>query len=441
MKKERIKSIVLVMLIITNLVLAEKILVNEKLWLSGYNFFVSTRNNRKKNIASITESLTLPEKIIVNTGYQSSRFIYRRDSEYFTYINSTASEIIKSAFSDAKSAVSISPEDWYSALTSKSLYLSYPCSFSTGIFASFLGISAQELPVSEFSDIVIGENGNLYLGGSDTYCKIPVSSSLISPIIQDVTLEHSDDESVINYSFDLYFDENSGEDTTVLSPMILIYSEPVTAFTVIPQNPLEKDGQVSEKPLWSVLPVFGVNKSSARSYTEADGTFVYVENNGILKITTNGILTFTARENGIKLQGGSTSSKIAAFIDNVNDKIGINTDICLTLAEISDGSEHFEFDYMVEGYPVEYDDRSAISITVSNGYLTEYSQVMRHFDITEAESTSPDFIQALDDIIAAYHGSMYEMRITEMYPAFLDDFSNSEMGINWNILVDNIVAQ
>ena len=44
MKKERLKSILLIMLIITNLVLAEKILVNEKLWLSGYNFFVSTRN-------------------------------------------------------------------------------------------------------------------------------------------------------------------------------------------------------------------------------------------------------------------------------------------------------------------------------------------------------------------------------------------------------------
>ena len=441
MKKERIKSILLIMLIITNLVLAEKILVNEKLWLSGYNFFVSTRNNKKKNIASVTESLTMPEKIIVNTGYQSSRFIYTRYNEYFSNLLDTTSGIVKSAFLSAKSAFEIGADDWYSALTAKSLYLSYHCSFSTDTFANFLGVSVQELPDIEFSDIVIGENGNVYLGGKERYFKIPVSSSQISPIIQAVSTEHADEESIINYSFDLNFDQTSGDGTTVLSPMILIYSEPIRAFTAIPQNPAERNGQLAERQLYGVLPVFGVNKSSARSYTEADGTLVYVENNGILKITPSGILSFTARGNGIKLQGNSASSEIAAFIDSVNSQMDIDTDICLILAEISDSSAHFEFDYIVEGYPVKYTDKHAISITVSNGYLTEYSQILRHFDITENESYSSDFIQALDNTIIAYRDSLYETRITNMYPAFIDDFSAEEIGIDWNIEVDNILAE
>ncbi|MCR4718878.1 MAG: hypothetical protein K5768_04530 [Firmicutes bacterium] len=441
MKKERIKSILLIMLIIINLVLAEKILVNEKLWLSGYNFFVSTRNNRKKNTALVTASLSMPEKIIVNTGYQSSRFIYTRASENFSSINSTASEVIKSAFRDAKSVLQISAEDWYSVLTAKSLYLNFSCSFTPDIYESFLGISAIELPISEFSDIVIGENGNVYLGGNDAYCKIPVSSSLISPIIQSAAEEHTDEESIINYSFDLNFDKNSGDESTVLSPMILIYSEPVTAFTVIPQNPAERDGQVNEKALSAILPLFGVNKSSARSYTEADGTLVYVENNGILKITPSGILTFNARGNGIKLQAGSDSSKIASFIDTVNGKMDIDADICLTLAKVSVDNAHFEFDYTVEGYPVKYKGTHAFSATVKNGYLTEYSQILRHFNVTDNQSISPDFIQALDDVIASYRGSMYEMRITKMYPAFFDRFSGEEIGIDWNIDVDNVLAQ
>lgn len=441
MKTERIKSIVLILLIITNLVLAEKILVNEKLWLSGYNFFVSTRNLRKKNSFSLSERLSMPEKIIVNTGYQSSRFIFKRDDEYFSSINSAASEIIKSAFSMPKSVLEISEEDWYSALTAKSLYLNFTSSFTPAVFASLLGISNSDLPDTDFSDIVITENGNVYFGKSGSYYKIPFTSSLVSPIIQTVSLEHSDEESVINYSFDLNFDKNSGEESTVLSPMILIYSEPVTAYTVLPENPIKKDGVTSEKLLGGIITAFGVNKSSARSYTEADGSLVYVENNGILKITEDGILTYTASGNGIKLQKGSESSKIAAFVDEINLETDIDADLCLSNTQWGDSGQLFEFDYMVEGYPIKYADRSAISATVSNGYLTSYSQVLRKFTITDNLSVSPDFIMALDEIIDAYHGSMAEMRITKMYPAFFDDLSQNEMGIDWHIDVDNILAE
>ena len=321
------------------------------------------------------------------------------------------------------------------------MYLSYSASFSPSLYSLFLGISEPELPISEFSDIVISENGTVYLGGSNVYCKIPVSSPLISPIIQTALSEHSEEESVINYSFDLNFDQNSGAESTVLSPMILIYSEPVTAPVVIPQNLAVRDGEINEKAFLGALPLFGVNQGSARSYTEADGTLVYVENNGILKITPNGILTFTARGSGIKLQNGSVPSKIAAFIDSVNSKMGIDSDICLSLAKINGDTAHFEFDYMKEGYPVKYKDISAILVTVSNGYIAEYSQILRRFDIADRVSVSPDFIQALDEVIASYRGSMQEMRITKMYPAFCDDLTESEVGIDWNIDVDNVLAE
>ncbi len=440
MKKERIKSIVLIMLIITNLVLAEKIFVNEKLWLSGYNFFVSARNGNKKNSVTVSESLTMPEKIIVNTGYQSSRFIYRRNSENFSSINSAASETIKAALSDSRSAFLISDEDWYAALTAKSVYLSYPAVFSLDSFASFYGIATPELPISEFSDIVISENGNVYLGG-DGYCKIPVTSQSIGSIISAAAEEHSGDESVFNYSFDLFFDRNSGSESTVLSPMILIYSEPVTAPTVISHTIVLEDGFVNDKPILSILPIFGVNKNSVRSYTEADGTLVYVENNGILKITPDGLLTFTATGNGIYLSRGSAPSKALGFIESVNGNIETYADVCLKSLSFSENTEHFEFDYMLEGYPVKFDGIPAISATVQNGYLTEYSQVIRQFEISQKSVPSPDFIEALDNVIESYRGSLSEMRITGMYPAYFDDFSGEEILIDWNIDVDNILAE
>ena len=441
MKTERIKSLVLILLIIANLVLAEKILVNEKLWLSGYNFFVSTRNSRRKNIFSVSERLSMPEKILVNTGYQSSRFIFRRDDEYFAAINNAAADIVKSAFSAPKSVFEISSDDWYSALSAKSLYLSYSSSFTPSVFASLLGISDSDFPDTEFSDIVISESGNVYFGQDGAYYQIPFTSPLVSPIIQSVAEEHFDEESVINYSFDLNFDKNSGDETTVLSPMILIYSEPVTANTVFPENAAVRDGEISEKALSGILPVFGVSRNSARSYTEADGSLVYVENNGILRITANGILTFTARGNGIKLKSGSVSSQIASFIDEINEKMNIDADLCLCDTAANDSGQRLDFDYIVEGYPVKYADRNAVSATVSNGYLVAYSQIMRHFTVTDLPSISTDFIEALDEVIDTYHGSMSEMRITKMYPAFFDDLSSAEMKVDWHIDVDNVLAE
>ncbi|MBR4173356.1 MAG: hypothetical protein IKR46_03185 [Clostridia bacterium] len=383
----------------------------------------------------------MPENIVVNTGYQSSRFVFKRDDEYFASINNAATEIIKSAFSTPKSAQEIPAEDWYSVLTAKSLYLNYSSSFTPSVFASLLGISEGDFPESAFSDIVISENGNVYFGENGKYYKIPSVSTLVSPIIQSVSVEHADEESVINYSFDLNFDKSLGDETTVLSPMILIYSEPVSARTVLPENPVIKDGEIYEKALLGILSDFGVNKSSARSYTEADGSLVYVENNGILKITADGILTFTARGNGIKLSSGSASSKIAGFIDSINGKMDIDADLCLSSTEAAESGLKLDFDYMVEGYPVKYADRSAISATVSGNYLVEYSQILRKFTVTENESTSSDFIQALDEVIDTYHGSMAEMRITKMFPSFYDDLSQNEMGIDWHINVDNVLAE
>ena len=82
MMKERVKSFILVILVAFSLVLAEKILVDEKLWPTGYNFF-SIGKNLKKPDQSVADNLAAPERIIVNTGYQSSRF------EYFAFASAS----------------------------------------------------------------------------------------------------------------------------------------------------------------------------------------------------------------------------------------------------------------------------------------------------------------------------------------------------------------
>lgn len=445
MKKERIKSIALVLLIFANIILAGKILVNKKLWLFSYNFFVSMKNS-KKSTYSVENTLALPDKIVVNTGYQSSRFNYIRSNDGFEHINEAIEPVLKKAFS-AKNCTQVSQNEWYSALTAKSIYISYPCKYSAQIFAGFLGINSTEMSFTAFSDIVIGENGNVYICDSGGYYRISVISEDISPIIRNVAAEHADEESVINYSFDLNFDKEFGDQKTFLAPMTLIYSEPIEADEIAVSNPIFKsDGTINNKMVEGILSAFSINPNTVFRYTEADGTLVFVENNGILRLSTDGTLNFKTNGNGIKADASAERnanvSQVAAFVDNVNRNAGLKIDMCITSDILSDYTDNFTFDYMADGFKIKYSGKNAVNITINNGYITEYTQIIRRYMPTAHTAFSPAYIETLDNVILKYRNSMNEIHITNMYPAYLDDEQSEKIGLNWYIdIADDIAAQ
>ncbi len=449
MTKERIKSVILVLLIIVNLMLAERILVNEKLWPVGYNFF-NMRTTAKKNDYSIIGHLWLPEKIIVNTGYQSSRFEYLRNSQDFSKISLAAGDVLKKAFSaPLKSAVSVTSDVWYSALTAKSIYLSYSCNYSAQNFANLHGLLKTEFNFESFSDVVINENGNVFISDKNgsAFYRIDISSSEISPIIEKVAEEHSSDESAINYSFDLNFDKGIGGQTTFLSPMIPIYSAPVVADVLLSSNPVIRDDEFINKVIGEILTAFSIKPNTVRRYTEADGSLVFVENNGILRISPDGILHFKATSSGIKLSPNTTYdtyssvSNIANFIDTVNAAAGINADMCITSSLTSSTTESFTFEYFADSLPVRFTNGHAVTARVENGYISEYTQILRKYEPCGQFAESPLYIEALDSVIAEYQGSMKEINITKMIPAYVDDLTISEKYPHWHIKIDNIVAE
>ncbi len=446
MMKERLKSFILVILVAFSLVLAEKILVDEKLWPTGYNFF-SIRTNLKRADHSVTDNLTAPERIIVNTGYQSSRFEYLRKSPEFKGIYDVASNVLKNAFQEpARNITQVSSENWYSALTGKSIYLSYPTSYSAKNFSGLLAVGRTEATFKNFSDIVIEENGNVYVNDNGTFYKIETGAQEISAIIENVLETDIENQSVINYSFDLNFDKEFGSQKTILAPMIPIYSDAVSAEVVYAENPVMKDDEINQRTVNQILSAFSINPNSMWRYTEADGTLVFVENTGILKISTDGILTFTASDTGIKLSSGASNtyenvSQVAEFIDTVNLSINQNAEMNVTSALTEDNAQNFTFDYNVGGIPVKYQGTSAVKVTARNGYITEYSQILRRYNPQGNTGFTPLYIEALDNIIAKYQSSMNQINIKKMFPAYIDDLTGGEKLPDWYIEIDNIVAE
>ncbi|MBR5809517.1 MAG: hypothetical protein IKY39_05420 [Clostridia bacterium] len=402
----------------------------------------------KKTDHSAVDNLTAPERIIVNTGYQSSRFEYLKSSPEFKGIYDVASDILKTAFKRPVRNISqVSSESWYSALTGKSIYISYPASYSAKNFAGLLGEGRTEATFKNFSDIVIEENGTVYINDAGTFYKIETSAQDISAIIENVLNADTEDQSVINYSFDLNFDKEFGSQKTILAPMIPIYSDSVSAEVVYAENPVIKDDAFNQRTVNQILTAFSVNPNSTWRYTEADGTLVFVENTGILKISTNGVLTFTASDTGIKLPQQSSSStydnasQVALFVDTVNLSINQNAEMSITSPLTEDNAETFTFDYNVDGIPVKYQGNSAVKVRVRNGYITEYSQILRRYNPQNYMGATPLYIEALDNIIAKYQSSMNQINIKKMFPAYIDDLLGGEKSPDWYIEIDNIVAQ
>lgn len=444
MNKDRLKSIILIILIIFNLVLAERILIDKRLWPSGYNLF-NIGASFKRNTGSPSEALVLPERIIVNTGYQSSRFEYLRNTDEFENIFEKTNGIISSAFSKSARDISlISADDWYSALTGKSLYLSYPCKFSAGNFSALLNIST-ELTLQGFSDIVISDSGTVFVSDTSTgsFYKIDITSQEISPII-DAAISKESDSSVINYSFDLNFDKDLGDQKTILSPMIPVYSDPVEAEVIQASNPVFRDGEINQKAVSGILDAFSINPGTVWRYTEADGSLVFVENTGILKISPDGLLTFSATTGGIRLSGSTTSSAasdVAELVGKVNLGAGCNADMYITSPLVADITPEFTFDYMVSGIPVRFNGISAVHATVRDGYITEYAQILRKYAPCGYKEYSPLYIETLDNIIARYSGSMNRINIIKMFPAYIDNLEQSKKTPDWFVEIDNVVAE
>lgn len=473
MKKEQVKSIILGILVLLNVFLSSQILIEKKLWPDGYNFFSHTENSTilrffsklfdKHDTTSISKvRITVPERIIINTGYQTTRLSLNSSHTLYSKINNDTYDILSATFAQIKTADIISSEEWYAALTGKSVYLSYTTDFDTKLYLRFMGVKDSELEtaVSKISNIVIQPLSNnmvaIYLQDdlNNTYYKM-ISSNCPNMLeetidsIQDSLQEKAetsdnDTSMVINYSFDLFFDKAFGTQRVILDPMIVIYSTPQSYHPVFSENPVMKsDNTFNQWMLDKILRAFKINSSTAHRYTEANGTLVFVENNSTLKLSPDGVLDYTAKEGASDLKVSSTDiyseiCGIADFMDNLNDITTTQKEF--NISSISDGAKDsvvdVSFDYVVNGLPVLMQNgEHAVYAQAANGYIQKYTQVLRSYHLRNETLQTPEYITALDIVIAEHANQEENVVIKEMYTGYFDDGSVGEKYADWHIEV------
>ncbi len=468
--KERIKSIVLAALVISNFILGSQVLSTKKLWSDdGYNFFVNFTNNPVSNLidliknkftgsAPIETHLESPEILIINTGYQTSRLALSRTNEEFTAVLDALNEFLLDAFSSPQKFFQASLDDLHAALTTKSVYMRYPADYDSTLFAYLLGAGSLDYSqvFSQLRDIVVSADGNVWVTDSLTgivyRCPTAVSTIALSDVIDSHASENEQSSVIINYAFDLGFDTALMTQRTVLSPMIPIYSGDFNINTVTASNPLAGSNNLNAPSVTNLLKLFNMNPNILRRYTEADGTTVFVENNAILKLSPNGTIDYTAKSNGVQISKSNSSShydsisQIAEFVDSINTAVNsesmmqLSSDI--TAKQLSQDSLVVALDYLANGFSVKLDNGSlqnAVIIEIKDGRIINYRQLLRSYSVDENTITIPDYITALDDAISKYENQLNDIEISKIDIAYSDDGSDGEKQPFWNVGVKEIV--
>lgn len=459
MNKERFKSIILMFLVMINFVLGAKILTDKKLWPYGYNFFVSLEKFEILNAFSNTSDkqitkthLTMPDQIIINTGDQTTRIALNAEDEIFLQICDVTAEILTDALQTDSKKIYFSPKrEWVSVLNGKSVCLNYAVPYDTKLMGEFYGVDGTALYTftPSFSRIAIAIDKSVYFEDYQTgnFYKVETAhnSEKLTAIINKAKSINAKDSTIINYSVDLKFDETFGSQKAVLSPTVPVYSTTVRMPQLYADNPLMNEyGEINKEVIEKLLPIFKINTNTMRRYPEVNGTIVFVENNGILKINPKGILSYQSTDSsGFYLSSGSyieTLSALADFTDRVNDACMSQGDLYVS-TPLSGLTDKVSFDYRANGVPVyvEIDGyKNAITAEIKPGALKSYVQVLRRYTLSKEDFETAGYIESLDSAIENYSKDMNNIEISRVFLAYKDDGVTKEQGAEWTTEVKSI---
>jgi len=440
MKFERFKSILLVLLVISSIVLTVNKWFNEKLWPDGYNFFSDVKNYfvpDKINIYSFdpVEAVLRPSKIIINNS--GNHTLYTKSSTEYNSIFSELKEILELAALE-KPVISDSSE-WDNCLKGKSCYFSYPVEYGGNYFFTHLSKEHQNSVKSLQEFVVTIDNrvtSSVYLylrdTANDNVVKYRLShkSDVLNQIIEQTAYSS---DGINYYSFELNFDavsDDQKKEHIVIDSDVLINISPKSIASIGEQNLFNN---IAEHPeLYSpILSEFGYNTSAIRRYVETDNSAVFVENYGTLKFHTNGFIDYKSvnSSNGVALSGETIYECINAgisFVNRVSMMLGFSGDmyweISSDIADITSKSFKLCFDYYINDNMIiipenDYSMKHAVEMEVSGGKIISYKQLCRNYYTGDYHITCSSAIDAIDSLDSDDEGVFADV-ISDIFTAY-----------------------
>ncbi len=460
MKKESLKNIVLVLLVLSSVVLTFNIWTDEKLWPDGYNFFSNIAKflpfqQEDSAAGSLSkEKLALPKKLVVNNA--AARSLYFETSEEYDRLIGDVKDIFVQAL-ETDNAVTASNDDWTAALRARSIYVSYPVLYDISVASDILGVREVSLDVSKVKDFIISlgdtvsSNLSVYIkdydSGTVLRCPVKYDKQAFESLLNVYATEST---GVLPYSFELNFDKRTPDaplQKVTIDPDVLITINKTVLSSLRYENPLY-DAQTDEyqqERLNTILKKFGYNMSTVRKYSETDGSIVFVENYGTIKVSPDGLVEYRAITNdrGVQLDAAGSDSFNKIFTaalnfvaDMWNDalpeyeiNLGLSSDIVNTRTD----RFTLRMNYYSDGTLI-WDSAAAsaygVEMEIVDAKIVSYRQLFRLYEKDGQTIENMSTIEALD-IVRGENLFENTDSIREVYPAYA--FDNGECYATWMV--------
>ncbi|MBE7026010.1 MAG: hypothetical protein E7410_00370 [Ruminococcaceae bacterium] len=476
MKKERLKTVVLIALVISSLVMTGQIWFNEKLWPEGYNFFVNIKTGVAQKISDVfgfeKTNETVSRTSITTPAYLAAYMVKDFDhaitvldytNQEYAPVNEYVSSVIWRAMTtDSKNVTNVSEEDWRKALFTRGFYVDYGVDYKANTFAQIFGantfalsenisslrrfiITAQDSLVSDVSVYITDESDGEFYKISTGLDKTQFNDRLMALTEQATPKKR--------FSFFINADVPTGmAGEVVFAPYLILNEEAVQRKKINASNPLLHDGELDMSAYTTerLLRTFSINPKTAVKYTDAEGSIIFVQSKNTLKISKDGVLSYTTVAGGKGLKLGQEGIQENAA--TLSEAIKLVAQVCSTLIE-DDYTQLYlsglnetqtdvkaSFDYIYDGVPIifggHYEGKSAAEIEFEQGYLKSYTQVLRRYrqsgNISTTESTYDAKI--FDDL------SEEEKKngIEKLFEAYDDDGTEGEKRASWFVKINGI---
>ena len=454
MSKEKIKTILLTVLIISSVFFAMQIWTSEKLWPSGYDFFSVFGEsaigrllgiNREENTVNITvtgalDSVFAPGTVMLSYSNGNRITLDYTRKELKDITQSLNSAIVGCA---GYEPVKITEAEWQSALQTGSIYADYTVPIGYSEIHRFLGsVQPKTGAVKSFDKIIIAPvqtmSGiiSVYLRDSETESFYKVSSEFDSNIFTNILVKYSSlPMPDMSYAFEMGLDKKiTGEggfhQKIIIDSYVLIPLNPLR-MTVISPNVTEID----EKGINHLLACFEFNPKTSRRFTLTNDSIMYVNEKSTLSIRHDGYFEYSAADTkkGLKLSDSAELSDCAAgsakLIDEILSEFYIlpSTKLFISSPLVATGSNThtFNFDYLHETETISMPDHAATAV-VTDGYLTSLKAYIRSFEtVSEGEYTDP--YEVLDRLYTT--AGSEELVIDELYCGYT--YNEDEMTLKW----------
>lgn len=472
MRREKLKTALLLVLILSSVILAANVWFGSGVWPHGYDFFVTLPDRAffsqffAKNQPYLTpmESLAKPRLLVVTNG-ESRGVYYNSDVSYRPYYESV-NTFFKAVLADESALMMstiVGEEEWYDVLRNdelldtRSIYIAYSTAFSPRLFAQVIGTEHTWLSdkVSTLQEFILapvdasGEDVLLYIRNpedntiSKFYIRYPKKGELYGRISEmDENLGYS-------YAFELNLhDSNVGigggvEQKVVMDPLLLISPFSTESVAITGTNPVASEGDMD-----ALLSAFDYRERGINRYTGTDGTLHIVENYGSISIHPDGLVEYYAvdEEKGVNIlpsEGGTASlydalNGAVRFADRVWTSLvpdqPFDALVSSDLVENAQGEYTFTLDYYYEGTPITIDAdgiNHAAIIRVKNGRIVEYRHFLRRFAGTGTSMENVPMLEAIDSMYARFAGEDSQIRITDLYLTYIANTSSGETRPVW----------